>query len=118
MHKLEIIDSQKPIVLLKWIGVVDKEEALAIIPEIKAVHEKLGRNFYFIVDTSEFKLTTANEEFVEHQRVSLPLINKIAVVVNSSVTKLQIRKMAEGSKNDKEAFFNNYEECVAYLKSL
>lgn len=116
MHKLEIVDANKPIVSLKWIGVVDKKEALDVIPELLEVGKKLNRKFYFLVDVSEMKLNNANEEFVQHQKASLHMIEKIAVVVNSSITKLQIKKMSEGSKNDKETLFNNYEEALEFLK--
>lgn len=118
MHKLEILDRDKPIVYLKWIGVIEEKEALDIIPEIQSVHKELGKDFYFMVDTSEMKITTAPEAFVKHQTVLLKNIYKVAVVFNKAVTKLQIRKIAEGSKNDKEVFFNNYEEAVEYLKGL
>lgn len=116
MHKIQVLDQNKPILLLKWSGVVEKKEALDVIPELLEAGKKLGGSFYFLVDVSEMKLNNANEEFVQHQKATLHMCKTIAVVVNSAITKLQIRKMAEGSNNNKEYFFNNYEEALAFLK--
>ena len=117
MYKIEIVDAEKPIVSLKWSGVVDKKEALDVIPDIKAAANKVGKKFYFLVDVSEIKLNKAVEEFAEHQKATLPYMLKVLVVVDSSITKLQVRQMAKASGNDKEVFFKTYEEAVAYGKA-
>lgn len=117
MYKVTILDYDKPIVYLKWSGVVSKQEALDVIPDLKDAAKKVGKKFYFIVDASELKLNKAEDEFAKHQKETLPYMLKVLVVVDSSITKLQIRQMAKKSNNDKELFFKTYEEALEYAKA-
>lgn len=116
MYKIDILDQHKPIVMLKWSGVIGKEEALAVIPDLLAVGDKVGGKFYFLVDLTEMKLSNIVAEFAEHQRATLHMIHSIAVVNTSPTNKLMVRKMAQASNNDKESFFESYDEALAWLK--
>ena len=118
MHRVETINPSKKIILLHWDGSITADEVRQANDEIEEQVRKTGVPFQLIVDTTSMKLTSKDAElaFVEQQKQFLPRISRLAVVNTSNLTKLQLRKMGEQSQNEKENFFNNFKEAVAFLE--
>lgn len=115
MYEIKILDYKKPLIFLKWSGIVSKKEALDVIPDLLEAGEKVGGKFNLIVDTSEMIVNDATDEFTQHQKAVLHMINVIAVVNKSQLTKLQLRKMAKNAGNDKDHFFETYEDAYNWI---
>lgn len=118
MHKVEVLNKHKKIVLLKWDGSIAADEVKQANDEIEVELKKIGVPFQLLVDTSNMKLTSKEAElaFVNQQKQFLPRITRLAVVNKSDLTKLQLRKMGEQSQNQKENFFNDFKEALAFLE--
>jgi len=119
MFKVEVLDKPKKVVLLKWDGVISKEEVADSNNKLEETIKGLGTPFRLLVDTSGMKLIKpdALEDFTKQQLQFLSRIDRLGVVNTSQLTKLQLRKMSEKAQNEQENFFTSYEDALAFLKA-
>lgn len=116
-----IVDREKNIIYLKWIGFVKKEEVQEANQKLEQIFQELNADsFDFIVEMEDIMAFSkeTQQEIVEQQKWVLSKgLRRSAVVVEKVTTKMQLKRTAESSNNDKEIFFDSFEEALEYLRN-
>lgn len=120
MYEVKIIDKQKPIILLRWQGIISKQEVLSANEELEKAFREVGNLAYFLVDVSELKIFAPDtkEAIIDQQKRFLPYMKAIASVMNKALVTKQLAETRKEAGNEKETPFTSFDEAFAYLKSL
>lgn len=119
MYEVKVLDQQKPIILLRWVGIVSKQEVLEANELLEVAFRTTGEA-YFLVDVSELKVFASDtkDAIIDQQKRFLPMMKAIASVMNKALVIKQLAETRREAGNDKEKPFTTFEEALAYLKSL
>ena len=119
MYEVKILDRNKPIILLRWQGIVSKKEVLEANELLERAFREVGKA-YFLVDVSELKVFSPDtkEAIIEQQIRFLPFMITIASVMSKAIVIKQLEETRAEAGNEKEKPFTTFEEALAYLKSL
>ncbi|MFC4321804.1 SpoIIAA family protein [Litchfieldia salsa] len=120
MYEIKVIDQSKSIIGLSWLGKVTPQDVLGVNEELNQLFTKLNINeFDLLVNMSEITVLfpETQKEIVKHQAWLLQKgMRRAAVVVNSSVAKLQLKRTAKESRHQGEFHFDTPEEALTFLK--
>lgn len=121
MHKLEILNEKKKIVLLKWSGIIKVEEIKEVNGKIEEVFEKLKKEkFYLIVEMTELKIFApdAKEAIIEQQKLTVPKLIEVVDVIDKALTKTQIKQTKAEANNIYDHEFKTVEEARKYFEKV
>ncbi|WP_169891037.1 STAS/SEC14 domain-containing protein [Litchfieldia alkalitelluris] len=122
MYKLEVIDQNLRIFGLAWLGKVSPEEVQEVNDKLASYLTELNIDeFDLLVDMSEITvlLPATQKEIVKHQEWLLQNgMQRAAVVVNSSIAKLQLKRTARESNHAKEFHFDTVKQALGFLKEV
>ncbi|MDG5786756.1 hypothetical protein QA612_04575 [Evansella sp. AB-P1] len=119
MHDVKLLDKEKKILLIKWIGMVEPNEILEANTKLKESIESFSSpGFDLLVDMTNVKVMKQDtrDELVKHQQMLLTLgMNRAAVVVQGALAKMQLNRTTRESKHEREFHFDTYEQAYKYL---
>lgn len=122
MHEVKLIDASKKIIQISWIGKVSPEDIQEANTKIdKFVNELKASSFDLIVDMTDITvlLQDTQKELVKHQEWLLEKgMQRAAVVTNSAIAKMQLKRTAKESSHQKEFHFETYDEAAAFLTKV
>lgn len=120
MYEVKIIDKQKPVILLRWQGIISKEDVLTANELLEKAFREVNYKSYFLVDVSELKIFAPDtkDAIIEQQKRFLPYMTAIASVMNKALVTKQLAQTRKEAGNNKETPFTSFDEALAYLKSL
>ncbi|WP_280771158.1 STAS/SEC14 domain-containing protein [Salipaludibacillus daqingensis] len=119
MHEVKVINKQHKIIGISWIGKVTPEdihEANGKLAELIKPYQSKG--FDVLVDMNEITVLfpETQKELVLHQEWLIESgMQRAAVVVSSSIAKMQLKRTAKQSNHETELHFNNQSEALDFL---
>ena len=117
MHEVKIINASKKIIQISWIGKVSPEDIQQANTKIdKFVNELKATSFDLIVDMTDITVLLQEKELVKHQEWLLAkAMGRAAVITNSAIAKMQLKRTAKESSHQKEFHFKTYDDATAFL---
>lgn len=120
MYNITLIDQEQAIIGIKWEKTLSPAGIQQANQDIdRILKEQSYSSFDLIVDMKDvvvFKPETQKEIVVHQAWLKERGMNRAAVIVKSSVAKLQLKRTARESSHTTEQHFVDYEEAVAFLK--
>lgn len=120
MWDVKMIDKEQRILGLKWSGHVKKEEVSQANEKLEQLINELNADSFDLLIEMDNIIAfpkDTQKEIVEQQKwVISKGMKRAAVVVENTLTRMQLKRTSQASQNTNEHFFANYEEALAFLK--
>lgn len=112
------LESAKPIIEIKWEGIVSPEQVDQVNAEIEKIAPQLGDTFDVLVDMIHMKAfpQDTKEKMVEHQkRLKVLGMKRASVAVGGAIAKMQLNRISKESEHQTEFQWETYDEALAFL---
>lgn len=119
MYEVKVLNKSKKIMLLKWAGIVKKEDVSQVNTLLNQLHEEIGKGkFYLLVDCSDLQVFAPETKdlIIEQQKMFIPHIIKVASVMQKTLTKIQLKETRDKAGNHVETQFETYDEALHFLE--
>ncbi|MCM3783404.1 hypothetical protein M3231_10500 [Neobacillus mesonae] len=117
-----VLDTQKNIIEIKWIGMPKPEEVDEITEQVLILRGGFSSDtFKVLVDMRESLVFSKESQarLVEHQRqLQAAGMSHAAIVTRKALTTIQLKRSAREAENDKETHFESYDEAKQFLEAV
>ncbi|WP_054636095.1 STAS/SEC14 domain-containing protein [Thalassobacillus sp. C254] len=119
MWNVRIEDREASILFIRWEGKVTPEDVKRVNNKVEEYLKELqASTFDVIVEMNVVAWPSdTQQEVVKHQEWLLQKgMNRAAVIVNSAISKMQLKRTSSESSHTKEYHFGTFEEGMNFLK--
>lgn len=120
LSSAKIVERTNKIIEIVWDAKALPENIDSVTKQVQTLAQELGDRFDVIVDMRAVKafLPESQKKLVEHQRALKEYgMQRAAVVVAGSITKLQLGRTARQSEHITESHWESYDEALNFLKN-
>ncbi|MFD1135837.1 hypothetical protein [Paenibacillus urinalis] len=121
MSTANVLDKQKRIIEIKWIGLSKPEEVDRLTERVLLLRSEFSSpTFKVLVDMRESLVFSKESQarLVEHQRQLRDSgMSHAAIITQKALTTMQLKRSAREAGNDTESHFENADEALGFLQS-